>query len=145
MTTTTTHHKTALKIEISEGGPGMPACVSVYDGKMTFRERSDYWVDLLKTDFGTGLRFRKIWEHDDFADGNYDVLIGEARGNHSCECMGFLRHGHCRHVDAALAIIEAEAIKQARPEQAEERPAKVDGTYCPECRTRSNGLCSCSL
>jgi hypothetical protein len=35
----------------------------------------------------------------------YHVRVGPAQ-ERSCECMGFLRHGHCRHVQALLALEE---------------------------------------
>jgi hypothetical protein len=28
----------------------------------------------------------------------------------SCECMGFLRHGHCRHIEGLRALIERGGI-----------------------------------
>jgi len=34
----------------------------------------------------------------------YDVLIGMNPQDHSCECLGFLRHGHCKHIDAARRL-----------------------------------------
>ncbi|MBY0525070.1 MAG: hypothetical protein K2R98_16820 [Gemmataceae bacterium] len=36
---------------------------------------------------------------------SYHVVIdvGPHR-QHSCECLGFLRHGHCKHVDGIMAL-----------------------------------------
>ena len=35
----------------------------------------------------------------------YHVRVGRA-ADCSCECLGFLRHGHCRHVLGLLALIK---------------------------------------
>ena len=35
----------------------------------------------------------------------YHVRVGEPCDS-SCECLGFLRHGHCRHVLGLRALIE---------------------------------------
>ncbi len=35
----------------------------------------------------------------------YHVRVG-APSDCSCECMGFLRHGHCRHIEGLQALIE---------------------------------------
>jgi hypothetical protein len=37
----------------------------------------------------------------------YDIEIAEAR----CECLGFLRWGHCKHEAAARKLIECRLIK----------------------------------
>jgi hypothetical protein len=35
----------------------------------------------------------------------YHVRVGEP-DDCSCECLGFLRHGHCRHVLGLLALVK---------------------------------------
>lgn len=39
----------------------------------------------------------------------YHVRVGEAE-DCSCECMGYLRHGYCKHVLGLLALVEAGKI-----------------------------------
>ena len=39
----------------------------------------------------------------------YHARIG-ASAESSCECMGFLRHGHCKHLQALTALIGHELI-----------------------------------
>lgn len=36
----------------------------------------------------------------------YDVRVG-APEDRSCECMGFLRWGHCKHVSGLLALVKS--------------------------------------
>ena len=39
----------------------------------------------------------------------YHVRVGEPR-DCSCECLGFLRHGHCKHVQGLAALIGHEVL-----------------------------------
>jgi len=39
----------------------------------------------------------------------YHVRIGSVR-DCSCECLGFLRHGNCKHVVALLALTDGGAV-----------------------------------
>lgn len=41
--------------------------------------------------------------------GLYHVRIGQP-AECSCECMGFLAHGHCQHETALLALVEHRQI-----------------------------------
>jgi hypothetical protein len=36
----------------------------------------------------------------------YHVRVGN-RAECSCECLGFLRHGRCRHVQGLLALVQS--------------------------------------
>ncbi len=73
-----------------------------------------YWVDLLPSDFGTAVRFDKVFEAGtEDRPESYDVLLGG--GNYSCECKGFLRHGHCKHGIAARQMIDAGALEAVAP------------------------------
>jgi hypothetical protein len=39
-------------------------------------------------------------------DGHvYDVLIAADPRECQCDCLGFLQHGHCRHVDGLRALL----------------------------------------
>jgi hypothetical protein len=39
----------------------------------------------------------------------YDVRIGK-RSETSCECLGFLRHGRCKHVQGLAALVGHELL-----------------------------------
>jgi hypothetical protein len=39
----------------------------------------------------------------------YHVRVASA-SDCSCECLGFLRHGRCKHVLALLALVENESV-----------------------------------
>jgi hypothetical protein len=39
----------------------------------------------------------------------YHVRI-DTRADSTCECMGFLRHGHCKHILALTALVENSRI-----------------------------------
>src|SRR5688500_2883114 len=68
-----------------------------------------YFLQRNVCDFGTPFRVEK-WRPaklDDPAgcEDPYDVCV--AGEDSTCECKGFLRHGHCRHVEALTALIRA--------------------------------------
>jgi hypothetical protein len=65
-----------------------------------------YWLDILPHEFGRSVRAyrltkfvaqRKPGEPD-----HYDVTVDDAHG--SCECKGFVFHGHCKHRDSLAAL-----------------------------------------
>jgi hypothetical protein len=64
----------------------------------TPRDNSAYHVSGVEADFGRGFLFEK-----ESGESYHVHLDGEAR---SCECLGHLRHGHCKHVDGILALIK---------------------------------------
>jgi hypothetical protein len=35
----------------------------------------------------------------------YHILLDGQSDKHSCECEGFLRHGHCKHVEGLLVLL----------------------------------------
>ncbi len=55
----------------------------------------------MPSDFGEGFLVLKV---SDPGQDVYAVLLDPADGFHTCECMGWLRHGHCRHVSALIAL-----------------------------------------
>jgi hypothetical protein len=65
---------------------------------------------------GAGFRLLRIEtpRPDDDA-GVYDVFLPEPNGQHphplpSCDCKGFLRWGHCKHIDATIALVSRNLI-----------------------------------
>jgi hypothetical protein len=76
----------------------MPGIVRITVGEEPW---CDYNVARIPSDFGRAFRLVKILGPHD----RYDVLLN---GEHSsCECKGFLRHGHCKHVDGLQALVAA--------------------------------------
>jgi hypothetical protein len=55
---------------------------------------------------GTAARFVKLTEGTDREAEAYDVFCAApgSRDHDSCECRGFLRFGHCKHVSALRCI-----------------------------------------
>jgi hypothetical protein len=66
------------------------------------REEANYCVRPLPSDFGQAFEVEKIF----VPDGNtYHIRLDGEGG--SCECKGFLRWGHCRHVEGLQALRDA--------------------------------------
>ena len=72
------------------------------------REQVDeYFLDRVPSDFGEAYLLEKREYHPDpEADSRYHVNMATApeEGSHSCECLGFLKHGHCRHIESLSAL-----------------------------------------
>jgi len=86
----------SIRLEVRPEGNGF-GIVRITVGK----EHADCYISEIPADFGRGFKVEKI---DLTGDGPpYHVNIdGEKK---SCECKGFLRHGHCKHADGIVALI----------------------------------------
>ncbi len=76
--------------------PGACAAVELTVGKRS----AAYLVTELAADFGRGFLVEKAGD-----PAAYHVNIDGAK--RSCECKGFLHHGHCKHADGLAALIAA--------------------------------------
>src|SRR5215510_3340267 len=81
-------------------------CLHIKQGNV----EQGYWLDHLAHDFGPAVRCFRLSKIILPADlpGNYDVVV-EGNGGR-CECKGFLRHHHCKHVDALRVLLERGAL-----------------------------------
>lgn len=55
----------------------------------------------------------------------YHVRVGKPE-DRSCECMGFLRWGHCKHVAGLLALIKQGLLATAIPRSRLPIPPRTD-------------------
>ena len=89
----------------------------IIEMRITFEKRSEihrYFLTRLTSDFGTAFRLEKIGDDASCTDGEiYAVCIDGTRS--TCECKGFLRWGHCKHVDACTAITARETKPTVKP------------------------------
>ena len=67
------------------------------------REYADYFLTPIPADYGRGFKVEKVGLTVN--DPPYHVNIDG--DNRSCECKGFLHHGHCKHSDGLAALIAA--------------------------------------
>jgi hypothetical protein len=78
-------------------------------------DETSYLLACLPSDFGEGFRLSKLMDEGDGPapiGEVYDVLLNDRyHGWHySCECLGFLRHGHCKHGDSLTELRKAGRI-----------------------------------
>jgi hypothetical protein len=67
-----------------------------------------YSLRPFKAQFGRGFHLEKLTtERTEGEDSTYDVLIDEEYGLHQCCCKGFQKWGHCKHVEALVALLNA--------------------------------------
>ncbi len=77
-----------------------------------------YYVSRIPADFGLGFRFEKFdVEKVEGEPAEYDVNIDLERGYHSCTCKGNTYHGHCKHVESVLALIQCDKIDMPSTKQ----------------------------
>ena len=67
------------------------------------KQTADYLLTELAADFGRGFRVEKVGVEDEPAVYHVNV-DGDKR---TCECLGYLRHSHCKHADGLAALIAA--------------------------------------
>ncbi len=67
------------------------------------QEGADYFLTIIPAEFGRGFLVEKVGIDRDTA--KYHVNIDADKK--TCECKGFLRHGHCKHADGLAALIAA--------------------------------------
>ena len=72
----------------------------------TERASVEYTVATIPTDWaGRAFHFEKLTAGTDQEAESYDVFVGRTGQGGRCECKGFLRHRHCKHIDSAIALI----------------------------------------
>jgi hypothetical protein len=59
---------------------------------------------------GAGYRCVKTTAGTDPEADAYDVFLSDRGDRDTCDCRGFLRWGHCRHVDGLRAVIDLGAL-----------------------------------
>jgi hypothetical protein len=60
--------------------------------------------------FGRGLSLRKMGGPDD--GQTYNVLLAHSgQGHDSCECLGYLRWHHCKHVSGCRALLSRKGVQ----------------------------------
>jgi hypothetical protein len=75
----------------------MPGIVRIQVGAEPW---TDYNIAPIASDYGTAFCLVKLLS----PCNGYDVLL---HGKHStCECHGFLKHGHCKHVGGLAKLVE---------------------------------------
>jgi hypothetical protein len=75
---------------------GAPGVVRITVGS----KEADYFLTPLATDFGRGFLLEKIGHEE-----SYHVNLNGPQS--TCECKGFLKHGHCKHRDGLAALVAA--------------------------------------
>jgi hypothetical protein len=71
------------------------------------RHRDEYHISRIPAEGGQAWRFNILGRVPPAEPNHYDVFVADRTDLHdSCECLGFLRHGHCKHTAALRALLE---------------------------------------
>jgi hypothetical protein len=82
--------------------------LTITNGNKT--EHFGYYATKLASDFGTAYRLEKFGaEQVEGEPSVYDVNI-DPHGFSSCECLGFARWNHCKHLESLTALTNAGRI-----------------------------------
>src|SRR5262245_58718862 len=70
-------------------------------------ENFGYYVTQIDSQIGgVGLHFEKFGvEQEEGEPSSYDVHIDTEHQFHACECKGFYRWQHCKHIDAGVRLV----------------------------------------
>jgi len=84
------------------------------------REVNVYFLEPFASDFGRAFSLTKL-ERKDEEPPVYHVLLDGRRS--SCDCLGHQRHGHCKHLDSLLLLLDQDQLAglPAPPQQEERR------------------------
>jgi hypothetical protein len=106
---------------------------------MLGRQQTGYYLEPLPADFGLAFRFEKFstCRIEGEPDG-YDVLLNQPGGGQSCECKGFLRWGHCKHIDTILDLVRQGRLAPAAAEPQNKETVEIAAAqpkprYCRMC------------
>ena len=67
-------------------------------------EAKDYFLDTIPSDWGRAFRLEEIGTE---GISPYFVCLDTTGFHHQCCCLGFLRHGHCKHLSGLQALLAA--------------------------------------
>lgn len=90
------------RLDAHPGGVGplaLPGLVELSRGQ----DAASYYLWVLPSDWGHAFRLEKFASQGNPEGQQYDVSL-EPAGN-SCECWGWLRWGHCRHVSGLSDLV----------------------------------------
>jgi hypothetical protein len=120
---------------------GTPKLLEMTIGEETFV----YWLTILDADYGLGVEVRKPLPETNVYHVHYDPL----RQISSCDCLGGSHHGHCKHLEAIVALLRAGKLvvpqqpdSEAAPEPIPE-PAKTVGSTAEPAEPRYCRHCGC--
>jgi hypothetical protein len=66
----------------------------------------EYFLDRVPSDFGTAFLMEKR-DYSPDAEGRHSYHVCLNGDSSSCECRGFLRWNHCRHIESLAALCVA--------------------------------------
>jgi hypothetical protein len=78
-------------------------------------ETDRYFLEELPSDDGRGFSLTRLATEKEPESVTSHVNLYPASGHHGCECKGFLRHGHCKHVESLVALDKAGRLPVCHP------------------------------
>jgi hypothetical protein len=88
----------SITMQQAPNADGKGAIVEITVGK----ETDFYFVDKMPSDFGAAFELQKC--NYDGDDETHHVNLDGQRS--SCECKGYMRHHHCKHIAGLAALVQ---------------------------------------
>lgn len=106
------------------GADSNPMLVEMTIGKESFA----YFVKRIHADYGMGFEFQKFIAHGQSEphEDTYHVHYDPARRLSTCDCLGGLHHGHCKHQEAIVALVQAGKLPVPTAPQVQSEPTEFD-------------------
>jgi hypothetical protein len=122
MTTTTATRKTTKKQETRTAKLTTVGTARVL-GLTTGKDTAFYLLTTLAATVGAGFHLAKA-DRGDGPGEEYDVLLDGQFS--SCECKGFLRWNHCKHVEALTALVKSGKLSAPTASKPQAEPIPCD-------------------
>lgn len=103
-------HRSARLIKAPVGA--IPGILRITEGKNVLHI-DEYFLSFAGSGFGAALHFEKF--HSTRKNWKRETYSVNLDGEESlCECRGFERHHHCKHIEVLIALIEAGKLHPPR-------------------------------
>jgi len=139
--TATKTRKPERRVHLYNAG-GNPMLLEMTVGKEEFA----YFVKKIHADYGMGFEVKKLVIDGVSEQTNevYHVHYDPARRLSTCDCLGGLHHGHCKHQEAIVALIQSGKIDVAAVKL--EAKAAPKQPFCDRCNDNPEVYCDwCSI
>jgi hypothetical protein len=79
------------------------------------KDVDNYFLEEIGAAEGRGFQLTRIATEKE-PEAIYHVNLNDSDSQHSCDCKGFCRWGHCKHADSLLALLQRGKLPTTAPD-----------------------------